>query len=221
MFPNVFKKTFLSIALCGLLLISSKQPMAFVFATGVAPLLFAKPLKEWARKFRTSWHFLSLGIFFGMLTELAAIFDNIHKPPQERILLNPNPINDLFLGFFFYAVLIGCWYGLLRCWAFLPRHVFLLSGILGIFIEQFDPAKGGPVIFLNAISNPIAGIPIALLVACVYGIFPTLAYFLTQHTFDNRKSVSLTAFATSAVALFLQWAIYGIIILPSLKKYLG
>ncbi len=221
MYFGNFKKIFLGIALCGLVLIGIKQPMALVFATAVAALLFAKPIKERAKHFQTSWDFVSIGILLGMLTEIAAISDNIHKPAQERILLHPDPLADLFLGFFFYTLLIGCWYGLLRCWAFSVTQVFLLSGILGILTEQFNPAQGGPVIFLNAISNPIAGIPMALLVACVYGIFPALAYFLTQHTFDHRKSVSLRAFATSAVALFLQWVIYRILILPSLKKYLG
>lgn len=220
MYFGNFKKIFLGIALCGLVLIGIKQPMALVFAAGVAALLFAKPLKEWAKNFQASWHFWALGIFFGMLTEIAAIFDNIHKPPQERILLHPDPLADLFLGFFFYTFLIGCWYGLLRCWVFSVSQVFLLSGILGIFIEQFDPAKGGSVIFLNAISNPIAGIPIALLVACVYGIFPALAYFLTWHTFGHRKPVTLIAFATAGFALFLQWAVYGLLIFPWLKKIL-
>lgn|GEM_PF-1538582 len=39
--------------------------------------------------------FIGSGLFFGLLTEIFAIVNNLHLPPVQRILLSPVPVLDL------------------------------------------------------------------------------------------------------------------------------
>ncbi len=39
--------------------------------------------------------FIGSGLFFGLLTEIFAIVNNLHLPPEQRILLSPVPVLDL------------------------------------------------------------------------------------------------------------------------------
>ncbi len=217
---NIFpvKNTLLILVLCGLLLVSADEPMSLVFAIGIASILFRKPLLAWSATWQSSWWFVVLGIILGLYTEVCAILGNMHKPEAERILMSPHPAMDVVFGFFFYGLFILTWYAVLRRWNFSLWQVFWISGCFGILTEQFNPAVGGPTILMSAFLNPVLGIPMALLIACVYGIFPTLAYFLTQHTFGLRKGVSKTGWMLVSSLLFLQWAIFGNILLPILKR---
>ncbi len=204
--------------LLGLLLLSADEPMSLVFVLGIACVLFHKPLLVLATKWQSSWYFVVFGIVFGMYTEVCALLGNMHKPLSERILLDPHPMMDLVFGFFFYGLFVLSWYGILRQRAFSLWHVFLISGCIGILTEQFNPAAGGPVILLGVFSNPLIGIPMALLIAGVYGIFPTIAYFFTKHTFGLRKQVSKTDMVFAIGVLLFQWAIFGNFLLPLLKR---
>lgn len=212
------KKILFSLFLLFLLIISLDEPMALVFALGVLGILFQERFNRWARRFSSSLWFLFFGIFFGLLTEGAAILGNIGKPEGERILIDPNPAMDLLYGFFFYGLFIGTWYLLLRRFHFSLKQVFFVSGVFGILTEQFNSAVG-PVILLNIFTNPVSGIPMAFLVACIYGIFPTLAYTLTRHTFpEDRSAITTISYGIVMAAFFLQWAFYGNILLPATKS---
>jgi hypothetical protein len=163
-----------------------------------------------------------LGIFFGLLTECFAILDNLKRIPNDRILIDSDPMRDLFFGFFFYGFFIATWYLLLKRFRFSPKQVFIFSGAFGILTEQFNPAVGGPTILLQVLFSPVVGIPMALLIACVYGIFPTSAYMLTESKFGaDRHALRFRSGALSFGSLLLQWAIYGNFILPILKRMLA
>lgn len=193
--------------------------MGLAYVTGVVVYFFRSSLKKVVSRWSHPIGFIVLGIFFGLLTEFFAILDNLKRLPMDRILLDPDPMRDLFFGFFFYGLFIITWYFLLKRFHFSVKQVFLISGIFGILTEQFNPMAGGSVILLQAITNPFIGIPMAFLIACVYGIFPSLAYMLVEEKFQNTRYVGrfrLYGFALGS--LLFQWAIYGNFILPILKR---
>lgn len=204
--------------LVGLLLLSGDEPMSLVFALGVAGALFRKSLLVWTAKWRSSWSFIILGIALGIYTEVCALLGNMERSETERILLDIRPMMDLVFGFFFYGLLILVWYAYFRRRTFSLRQVFLISGLFGILTEQFNPAVGGSVILIGVFTNPLSGIPAAFLIGCVYAIFPTLAYFLTRHTFQAQRQAEKRDVALVLLSLLFQWAIFGNIILPFLKN---
>lgn len=216
------KTIFLVILSLFFLGISFDSPTGFIYAVGIVVYLLRNPLRRVFSFIPHPFGFIGLGIFFGLLTEGFAILDNLKRLPENRILIDADPMRDLFFGFFFYGFFILTWYVLLKRWRFSVWQVFALSGIFGILTEQFNPAVGGPVILLQAIMNPLLGIPMALLIASVYGTFPSIAYLLTKEKFSNeRRKIRYQTYCIVLVSFFVQWAIYGNIVLPFLKKILS
>lgn len=212
------QKTFLSVLLILLLGISWREPMGFVFVFGVGAVLFRDSLTRFSQRVHSSWMFIVFGGAFGLIVEGLAVWSNSVKPASERILIDPDPVRDLFFGFFYYGLFVITWYFLLRRWQFSLWHIFAFSGLFGILTEQFNPVAGGPVILLQALVNPLVGIPLAFLIACVYGIFPSMAYFLTEHAFGHRTRVTGQTLCVVFIVLFAQWAFYGNVLLPFLKS---
>lgn len=147
--------------------------------------------------------FISLGLLFGLLTETFAVLDNLAKPVGTRILLNQNPTLDLLEGVLYYGLFILAWYLLLRAYAFSKTQVFVLSGIFGILSEQAG------AIALGSFTHPLTGILLALVVASVYGIFPFLAYLITEDRFAPRPRPGVRGLVWSVLAFFLFWATAG------------
>jgi hypothetical protein len=53
----------------------------------------------------------------------------------------------------------------------------------------------------------------------VYGIFPMLAYMVSEEKVVAPKRGNLLfRFLAAAIALFLEWAAYGLFMLPGLKR---
>jgi hypothetical protein len=52
-------------------------------------------LRRWVQGIPLSVSFIGFGLLFGLPTEVFAILNNRHLPPEERILLSPNPMLDL------------------------------------------------------------------------------------------------------------------------------
>lgn len=156
--------------------------------------------------------FIISGTIFGLLIELFAIFDNIKKPAEERILMSPDPLTDLFYGIFYYSLVVGVWYFLLTRYSFSKKEVFLLTGItLGLFTEQMG------AIFFGMFAS-VAGLFVAMFVVAIYGAFPTLAYMLTENKFSSsRADADTRAYVYAIILLYLQWAVFGNVILPLLK----
>ncbi len=216
------KTIFLVISFLFFLVISFDSPTGFIYAVGIAMYLLRNPLRRAFSFMPHPFGFIGLGISFGLLTEGFAILDNLKRLPENRILIDADPVRDLFFGFFFYGIFIVVWYLFLRRWNFSVKQVFILSGVFGILTEQFNPAAGGPVILLQAITNPLIGIPMALLIAGIYGTFPSIAYLLTKEKFSNgRRKIRYQTYFIVLIGFFVQWAMYGNFILPFLKRILS
>ncbi|MBT3338036.1 MAG: hypothetical protein HN855_08560 [Anaerolineae bacterium] len=203
--------TLLGIALT---IISFENPMLFIFPMWIFVALFKAPLTRLFQRFPRNWGFVVAGVLFGMLTEIFAIINNLDVPPAERILLHPEPIPDLIYGLLYYSFLIFTWYFLLRKINFSAKEIFILTGIFGIFVEETGQ------VFLRIFSQPVTGALYAIIVAFVYGIFPMLAYLLTKESFPaERKKGRMRYYLLVALALFVQYAIYGNFVYNTIEKY--
>jgi hypothetical protein len=190
----------------------SGNPMLLIFPMWIFTYLFQKPLKRLAKGVPFSVSFIGFGVLFGLLTEVFAIINNRSLPPEKRILLSPDPVLDLVYGVFYYALLIATWYLLIKAFTYSKTEVFIITGIYGIFTEEVGQ------VFLRIFTVPVVGFLYAIIVSFVYGIFPMLAYMVSEEKLGARKSSIVIRFLVAAPALFIEWAAYGLFILPALKR---
>lgn len=187
-----------------LLILSTENTMLLIFPMWIFTTLFKDLLRKIMSKVPHDLGFVTAGLIFGMLTESFAILNNLDLPPNERILLHPEPLPDLLYGFFYYSFLILTWYLLLRKINFSQKDIFLLTAIFGIFTEETG------AVFMRIFTEPLTGPLYAIIVAFVYGIFPVLAYLLTEENFSTeRVKPKLKHYLLAGFGLFLQYALYG------------
>lgn len=199
-----------------LILFGLQSPMTLIFPMWIFVHLFRKPLVALGERLPVEAAFVLFGLAFGLLEEIFAILQNRGVAPEERALLNPDPIADLALGVVFYTLLIVTWLLLISRIKYSKRAVFIITGLFGLVTEQMG------AIVMGVIANPIGGTVIAAVVVCVYGIFPMLAYMLTEHRFKTGRRVNSLWFSLLALGcIFLQWAVYGLFIHPSLSALLS
>lgn len=180
-----------------------------IFPIALAVVYFRESIQRYLRRFSAGATFMSVGIFLGLLTEFFAILGNSNLPASEKILLHPDPVADMLIGFFYYSSVIVTWYLLVSRYRFSKKAVFALTGILGILTEQ-----AGAILF-GIFANPLLGIPMAMIIACVYGIFPTIAYLFAENKFSVTRIVpAWYHYILASFMIFLQWAIFGNFILP-------
>jgi len=157
--------------------------------------------------------FIGSGVFFGLLTEVFAIVNNRSLPPEKRVLLSPDPVLDLIYGLFYYALLIATWYFLVKAFTYSKAEVFVITGIYGIFTEEVGQ------VFLRIFSVPVIGLLYAVIVSFVYGIFPMLAYMVSEEKLGEKKRANVAIrVLIAAPVLFLEWVAYGLVVLPVLKR---
>lgn len=198
-----------------LLVLGIKSPMILIAPLWIFVTLFRERLNSLTKSLPLPAVFIFFGTLFGLLVEIFAILDNLPRPETERILLSPNPPTDLFLGFFYYSFVVVTWYFLLRKIRFSKREVFALTGLLGIATEQAG------AIFFGIFLSPL-GIIVAIAVASIYGVFPYLAYVITENRFDSSRTPrTFWHYPLATFALFIQWAIFGLFVLPFLKSLLS
>lgn len=191
----------------------SRNPMLLIFPMWLFTYLSREPLRRLVRGVPLSVSFIGFGLFFGLLTEVFAILNNRQLPPEQRILLSPNPWLDLVYGVFYYLMLIATWYGLIRAFTLSKTEVFVITGMYGIMTEEVGQ------VFLRIFRVPVIGLLYAVIISFVYGIFPMLAYMVSEEKLVTPKRGNLLIrFLAAAVALFLEWAIYGLFVLPALKR---
>ena len=200
------RKFLLWVLLITLVLFSLDSPMGWVFPLWIVVYGFRERLKRVLDRWPRAPAFIVSGLAFGLLTETFAILDNWDVPPDQKILLHPNPFVDLLMGFFYYLLFIVTWYLILRKLNFSKGAVFILSGLFGLAVEQ------GGAILAGLLANPILGILLAFLVMSVYGIFPMLAYTLTEDRFPERTKPRLWHYPLALFSLFVFWAMYGNVI---------
>ena len=190
----------------------SGNPMLLIFPMWIFTYLLREPLRRLVRGVPFSVSFIGSGVFFGLLTEVFAIVNNRSLPPEQRILLSPDPMLDLIYGLFYYSLLIATWYVLIRGFTYSKKEVFLLTGIYGIFTEEMGQ------VFVRIFTVPVTGLLYAIIVSFVYGIFPMLAYMVSEEKLGAKKSNVIIRFLVAAPVLFVEWAVYGLFVLPALKR---
>lgn len=194
-----------------LVIFGLNSPMTLVFPLWIFTYLFKNKLAYLLSKIPKEYGFIISGILFGLLIEIFAIFQNL--PKSEKVLLSPDPFLDLIYGFVYYASVIIVWYLILKRINFSKKEVFFLTGIYGIFVEESGR------VFLSIFTTGIVGPLYAMLVMTIYGLFPYLAYVITEKSFNKeRRERKLWHYFLVGLALFLQWAVFGNFILPFLKK---
>ncbi len=190
----------------------SDNPMLLIFPMWIFTYLLREPLRWMVRGVSSSVSFIGFGVFFGLLTEVFAIINNRSLPPEQRILLSPDPILDLVYGLFYYSLLIVTWYVLIMAFTYSKTEVFVITGIYGIFTEEVGQ------VFMRIFTVPVIGLLYAIVVSFVYGIFPMLAYMMSEEKLGAKRANVVVRFLVAAPALFVEWAVYGLFILPALKR---
>lgn len=210
-----WKKILLVIIGIFLMVIGLNSPMTLIFPMWIFVYLLKDKIKNLTKRIPLWISFIGLGVIFGLLTELFAIIQNFAKPAEQKILLSANPINDMIFGFVYYFFVIFTWYLLLRRMKYSKKDVFLITGILGILTEETGQ------VFLRIFTDPVIGFLYAILVMFVYGVFPMLTYMLNENRFNNKKANVIKRYLFAFIAMFIQWAIYGLFVLPLLRKIFG
>lgn len=197
------RKFLLWVLLIAVILFSLDSPMGWVFPMWIAVYLFKDRFKHLLERWPAGVGFIASGLTFGLLTESFAILDNWNVPPDQKILLHPNPFIDLLMGLFYYLLFIVTWYLILRKTNLSKSAIFILSGLFGLAVEQDGAILSG------LLANPILGTLMAFLVMSVYGIFPMLAYALTEDRFPERANPRSWHYPLALLSLFVFWAVYG------------
>ena len=121
------------------------------------------------------YKYVVIGMASAYVTEILAIIDNLKLPPADRILLNPDPITDLYLAMGYYLPFIVYWAIAVRRYDYSWKDVFVIGGITGIFMEQTG------AVFLSM--NPFAWLYILL----VYGSYKAIPALLHQKGLERRN----------------------------------
>jgi hypothetical protein len=188
------------------------NPMLLIFPMWIFTYLNRERLRRLVRGIPFSVTFIGFGVFFGLLTEVFAIVNNRSLPPEKRILLSPDPMLDLIYGVFYYSLLIATWYILVKVFTYSKIEVFVITGTYGILTEEVGQ------VFLRIFTVPVVGLLYAIIVSFVYGIFPMLAYMVSEEKLGAKKANVVVRFLVAAPVLFVEWAAYGLFILPTLKR---
>ena len=197
-----------------LVIVQRADPMLMMIPLWIFTVLFKEPLRKFFGRFGGGWGFYLAGVVYGLMIETMAVLNNLSVPPQDRILLHPDPWIDLIYGLFYYGFVIAAWTLLLRKIEYTPAQVFILTGVYGIFVEETGQ------VFLRIFTQPLTGFLYALLVMVVYGLFPMLALSVSGSTFtDDRPPARMKGWGLALLALFFQYAVYGNTIYPLLNSW--
>lgn len=196
------------------MLISIDNKMNLIVPMAVVVYLFRKRIKVWLDRFSLPVAFIGSGLFFGLMTECFAIWNNLNLPLKERALLNPHPPVDLLLAFFWYGLFVLIWYFLLQKYPYKRMEIYALAGAYGLLFEQ----KG---VFLGLLFSP--GFIVPLFIMFVYAVFPILAYMLTEHRFPVRPEKSFLVRYSVAIGMLalhvVLWSFAGNIYYPVLQSF--
>ena len=188
------------------------HPMLLIYPMWIFTHLNRDRLRRMVRGVPFSVSFIGFGVIFGLLTEIFAIINNSTLPPEKRILLAPDPLLDLIYGFFFYFLFMAVWCLLIKRFTYSKKEVFVIAGLYGICTEEVGQ------VLVRVFTVPVTGFLYAIIVSFVYGIFPLLAYVISEEKLGAKKGNLAVRSLVATLALFVEWAAYGLFILPALKK---
>ncbi len=156
-----------------LILVAALIPIIMIPFTGLTWVIFSiycflvyfRKFSQWYSKIPMDSRvkFFLFSLLFGMITEVFAVVDNLPKPPWERILLNSDPVIDLYLALGYYSAFALIWSIAYHRFNFNHLSVFLIAGSFGLVFEQ----TGGILFSFNPF--------IYLYVFLVYGSFQASA----------------------------------------------
>lgn len=190
----------------------SDSPMLLIFPMWIITYLLKGFFIKITNKVRPELLFFASALTAGLLTESLAIWQNSALPPEQRILISPDPLLDLFYGLFWYAFISATWVMLLRKYKYSAWDIFFLCGAYGILTEE----SGG--VFLSMLFEPITGQLYALYVMFVYAIFILIGYMFTKENWRHQDTPVWKKYPLAILLIFIQYAIYGNLLLPFLKS---
>lgn len=125
--------------------------------------------------------YLLVGMASAYLVEVLAVIDNLKLPPEERILLNPDPLTDLYLAFAYYFPFVLYWGVAVRRYDYSWKDVFWIGGATGILMEQMG------AVFLSF--NPVAWLYVLL----VYGSYKAIPVLVAEKCLRQRERKHIKA----------------------------
>lgn len=191
------------------------DPMGFTFAIWMFGLAFMPELQNFFSRYSPLKTFFFLGVSLGIFVEICAIISNLDVPEAERVLLSGSPGLDIVFGLFYYGLLMLVWTFLVHLYPYTEKEVFVLAGLLGIATEEV----GG--VFVRMVTDPIGfGGAYALIIFCIYGIFPYLAFRIVKKQLRPKypSASKIKRYTVCALGLFIFIALYGNYILPYLRQ---
>ncbi len=132
----------------------SKNPMLLIFPMWIFTYLNRGAFRRLVRGKPLSVSFIGFGLLFGMLTEIFAIVNNRHLPPEQRILLSPVPVLDFVYGIFYYLMLIVTWFVLIKALPYSKSEVFVIKPV--VLIRSRPPSPSPPQTPSRIASGPAA-----------------------------------------------------------------
>jgi hypothetical protein len=165
-------KAFLIVTAAIPLLGLTKSPpdfMLLIYTAFVAALFARSRIETWASGIRLKpWLKLWIGmVLAGWLAECLAWAGHYAARSPKPILLHPQLIPDLILGFGFYSGWALAWMIVLRWTGFSLAAAFVTTGILGVFFENMGAVF--VQIVADMATNPFIGVMRGAFVFAVYG----------------------------------------------------
>ncbi|WP_048148835.1 hypothetical protein [Palaeococcus ferrophilus] len=140
--------------------------------------------------------YLLVGMASAYLVEVLAVIDNLKLPPEERILLNPDPLTDLYLAFAYYFPFALYWGLAVRRYDYSWREVFLIGGAIGILMEQMG------AVFLSF--NPVAWLYVLL----VYGSYKAIPVLVAEDCLRKRERRQIGMWKKLVLGLLVEFAAF-------------
>jgi hypothetical protein len=188
------------------------HPQSLIIPLWIFVFIFREKI---SKLFNGRFSFLIAGVIFGLIIEIFALLQNMGQPVAVRsiTLFHAFAIPDLILGFFYYLVMIGTWFLILRKVNFSSRSVFILAGLFGVVFEQ------NGIILLGLLAG---GLIPAIFVFLVHGIYPMLAHYVTKGTLPHeRKEPRWWHYIITLLLLYITWALITGPIFIVLKPLFG
>ncbi|ASJ09436.1 hypothetical protein A3L11_09425 [Thermococcus siculi] len=140
--------------------------------------------------------YLLVGMASAYLVEVLAIIDNLKLPPEERILLHPDPMSDLYLALAYYLPFVLYWGLAVRRYDYSWWEVFLIGGATGILMEQT-----GAVFFSF---NPMAWLYVLL----VYGSYKAIPVLIAEDCLKKRERGHIERWKKLALGLLIEFVAF-------------
>lgn len=206
-------------------LLTGPNTSLLIYTTFVVALLARRPLERLAnvvmrRLLLAPEVLLALYIILsGWLTECLAWLSSYIGHDAHPALLHPQLIPDLILAIGFYGGWAVAWLLALWRWRFALPAVFVVTGLMGIVVEQ-DGAVVRDIIAV-ALGNPLLAILIALDIFAVYGSIMGLAYLPLASALRERKRRGGWLRFPVVIALMVVGSVIGVALIGLMASHAG